>query len=100
MEKIQLQEISNRIELLRNIAVFFHFFSLIVVVTILFIPNILSETLKIWCITVAGSSFLAIIVILYIARKDSTVTLFFTLLSASSAGLFIGIFVGKVDGLI
>ena len=100
MEKQQLQDLSDRIVLLRNIAIFFHFFALVVIGTLFFYPNILSTTLKVLIPTVAGISFIGILVILVIARKDSTVILFFTLLSASIAWFFIGIAIGKLDGLV
>ena len=100
MEKQQLQDISNRIVLLRNIAIFFHTFALAVVAVAFFIPNILSSTLKVLYATVAGGSFVGILVVLIVARKDSTVILFFTLLSVAVSWFFIGGIVGKLDGLV
>jgi hypothetical protein len=89
----------TRTAVLRNIAIFFHVFSLIVISTLFFIPNILSPTLKIWCVSVAGASFIGIVAVLIIARKDETTTQYFTLLSVAIAAFFTGVFIGKVDGL-
>ena len=100
MEKQQLQELSDRIVLLRNITIIFYVFSLLVIATLFFIPNILSTTLKVLCATVTGGSFVGILIALFVARRDSTIVLFFTLLSASIAWFFIGVSIGKIDGLI
>jgi hypothetical protein len=100
MEKHQAEELSTRIILLRNIAIFVQSFSLVVIGALFFYPNILSSILKVLSATIAGTSFIGILTILVIARKDSTVVLFFTILSTSISWFFIGICIGKIDGLI
>jgi len=90
MEK-QLEKTSSRIVLLRNLAVILNTFSLILVCSLFFFPHILPLIIKIWLTAVAGCSVLGIFIALLLSRKDSTITLFFTLFSTFVSGIFIGI---------
>lgn len=99
-EKRQLQKISDRIDLLRDIALLLQVFALIIASTLCFIPHALSLHLKIWLVAVAGGSFLGILIVLFLARRDSVTTQFFTLLSVFISGIFLGLAVCKLDGLL
>ena len=90
MEK-QLDVISNRIILLRNLAVLLSLFSTILIGTLVFIPTILPDLLKIWAIAVAITSVIGISLGLCLSRKDSTTTLFLTVILIFVAGIFIGV---------
>jgi len=94
--KKQLDKTSNRIILLRNLAILFNCFSLILVTSLFFFPRILPNILKIYLVTVAGCASLIILIALILSRKDSTTTLFLTLFLVFISGLFIGISVTAI----
>lgn len=90
MEK-QSKNLSKWIVYFRLIALVLNIVSIVYIGILLFIPNIIEQTLKIWLVTVCGCSCIGIIVALFATRKDSIKTLGFSLISAFLSGIFYGI---------
>lgn len=99
-EKTQLQQISNRITIGRNLALVFHVFAIILVVTLLFLPGALSLRVKVWSVSAAGVSFIAILIGLVLVRHDSSSVLYFSYLSFLTTGVFLGYSIFELDKLL
>jgi len=99
-EKTQLQQIGDRILIARNLALIFQVCSLVLVITLLFLPGALSTRVKVWSVSAAGVSFIGILVGLIVVRHDSSTILYFTCLSFLTSGLFLGYSVFELDKLL
>lgn len=77
--------------LLRNLSFFLDLFSFIQLVLAIALPDILPVLLKTWLLTVACGALVGIVIGLFLGRKDTATTLFFTFLSAFVCGLVSGI---------
>jgi len=99
-DKINLQQLNDRVFIGRNLAVIFHIFALILIVTLLFLPNALSLRVKVWSVTSSGVSFVAVLVGLLVVRNDPTSILYFTFVSFLTSGIFMGFAIFQFDKLL
>lgn len=86
----KIKEIGSRIDFLRVIAFMFLLLSTLLMILVLSLTHVLTSDLKIWIISVCGCTVLALIVALFLSRKDATTSLFVTYVTAFFAGLLMG----------
>jgi hypothetical protein len=93
----ELQRISERISLLRNMAIMVNLFVIATIGAFIFIPGVIDPIVKIYMISIAGFALVGITIALVLARRDSTATLFFTGLSMMTSGVFLGVAIASVQ---
>ena len=96
----KLSNLNKHIFLLRNFVFVFLILALVLVLPTIFIPKVLSGTLKILLLSVISCAVVFIGFALFLSKNDSTATLFFTLLSGVSAGTLLGVGLTALDGLV
>lgn len=96
----KLTELSMRIGLLRNMMILLGLFVVILMIPAFSIHKILNDELKIWLIGVVGFAFIALFVALFLARNDSTTTLFVTSLLTVISCTILGIVMCSLQKII
>ena len=84
-------EMVQRIEFLRNFSVFFMIASTALMTCVALFTTVLTNDIKTWMLSIVGVGFLAVTVSLFLARRDTTITLFIVYIASMATGLMFGL---------
>lgn len=98
--KKKIEEISSRINFLRNVVILFAVFVIIILIPSMAIQDVLNPQLKVWLIGVMCFAFVGLWIALFLARGDATTTLFVTHLLLAVACIVLGIAFSSLQKII
>lgn len=87
----KIKELGGRIDFLRTMSLLCLMISSILTVLVPFLTHVLSSDIKIWLLSICGCGALGLCVALLMGRKDATITLFVTFVTALFSGLLLGV---------
>lgn len=86
-----LKQFSDRVVLIRNFSMFVLIMSIAQIVLAIILPDVLTQTLKIWVLSVIGCFFVGLVVVHVLARHDTVVILFINFISPYISGIISGV---------
>lgn len=94
------ERISERISILRNLVILLSFCSLASLLVIAIVPELVQPEIRYWLIGGGSFVFVFTVSVSIIARKDATITLFFTIFGAFLAGVILGVTLASLKKLV
>jgi hypothetical protein len=87
MDNSDLKQHQNLIILLRWFSLFLNFFGVVQLVLLTILHDEITLTLRIWIVSITGSSILGVGLALLLSRKDTKITLIFVVISVFFTGV-------------
>lgn len=87
----KIREIGARIDFVRNISLFILVSAVAILTLVVTVTNTLNNEIKLWLLSIGCCVFLGLLVALFLARKDTTITLFVSFTTSVVSGLILGV---------